>query len=60
MKIESIKLKNFKALKDVEMKNGLNFCVAVGAKGSGKSTLFSLFGVRSKYWLTISDQGVGK
>ncbi len=44
MKIESIKLKNFKAFKDVEMKNIPNFCVLVGANGSGKSTLFSLFG----------------
>ena len=44
MKIESIKLKNFKAFKDVEMKSIPNFCVVVGANGSGKSTLFSLFG----------------
>ncbi|HEB87333.1 MAG TPA: chromosome segregation protein SMC, partial [Gammaproteobacteria bacterium] len=43
MKIESIKLKNFKAFKNVEMLDVPHFCVIVGANGSGKSTLFSLF-----------------
>lgn len=43
MKIEYIRLKNFKALHDVEMKNIPNFCVFVGANGVGKSTFFSLF-----------------
>jgi predicted ATPase len=44
MKIEAIRLKNFKTFKDVEMKDIPRFCVLVGANGSGKSTLFSLFG----------------
>ena len=44
MKIESIRLENFKVLKKLEMKDIPNFCVLVGANGSGKSTLFSLFG----------------
>ncbi|MCL2878594.1 MAG: AAA family ATPase, partial [Acidobacteria bacterium] len=44
MKIESIRLKNFKAFKDVEMRDIPNLCVLVGANGSGKSTLFSVFG----------------
>lgn len=44
MRIESIKLKNFKAFKDAEMKKIPNFSVVVGANGTGKSTLFSLFG----------------
>ncbi len=44
MKIESIRLKNFKAFKDVEMKNIPGFCVMVGANGSGKSTIFNVFG----------------
>lgn len=44
MKIESISLKNFKAFKDVEMRNIPSFCVIVGANGSGKSTVFSVFG----------------
>ncbi len=44
MKLESIKLKNFKAFKDAEMKNIPRMCVLVGANGTGKSTLFSVFG----------------
>ena len=44
MKIESISLKNFKAFRDVEMKNIPSFCVVVGANGTGKSTIFSIFG----------------
>ncbi len=36
MKIESIRLKNFKAFKDAELKGLSNFCVIVGANGSGK------------------------
>lgn len=44
MKIESIRLKNFKAFKDIEMLDIPRFCVIVGANGTGKSTLFSLFG----------------
>ncbi len=44
MKIESIRLKNFKAFKDAEMTNVPAFCVIVGANGTGKSTIFSVFG----------------
>ncbi len=44
MRIESIKIKNFKAFKDAEIKNIPNFCVIVGANGAGKSTLFEVFG----------------
>lgn len=43
MKIESIRLKNFKSLQSVELKNLPKFCVIVGANGSGKTTLFSVF-----------------
>jgi predicted ATPase len=42
--IESISLKNFKAFKDVEMKNIPPFCVIVGANGTGKSTIFQILG----------------
>lgn len=41
MKIESIRLKNFKAFKDVEMRDIPRFCIIVGANGTGKSSLFS-------------------
>lgn len=44
MKIESIRLKNFKAFNDVYLKNIPAFLVVVGANGSGKSTLFDVFG----------------
>jgi len=43
MKIESIRLKNFKSFKAVEVNNLPGFCVFVGANGTGKSTLFSVF-----------------
>lgn len=44
MKIESIRLKNFKAFRDVHLKDLPPFMVVVGANGSGKSTLFDVFG----------------
>ena len=44
MQIESIRLKNFRAFKDVAMREIPHFCVLVGANGTGKSTLFSVFG----------------
>ncbi len=44
MKIESIRLKNFKAFRDVYLKDLPSFMVVVGANGSGKSTLFDVFG----------------
>ncbi len=44
MRIESIRLKNFRAFRDVTLKGIPPFCVLVGANGTGKSTLFSVFG----------------
>lgn len=44
MKLESIKLKNFKAFRNVHIKDIPAFCVVVGANGSGKTTLFDVFG----------------
>jgi len=43
MKLESLKLKNFKAFQDAEIKNIPRMCVLVGANGTGKSTLFRVF-----------------
>jgi len=43
MRIESIRLKNFRAFADVHMKDIPPFCVLIGANGTGKSTLFSVF-----------------
>ena len=44
MKIEYLRLQNFRAFRDVEMRNIPRLAVLVGANGSGKSTLFSVFG----------------
>ena len=44
MKIESIRLKNFKAFRDVHLTDIPSFLVVVGANGSGKTTLFDVFG----------------
>jgi predicted ATPase len=44
MKIESIRLKNFKAFRDVHLKDLPAFLVVVGANGAGKTTLFDVFG----------------
>ena len=39
MKIETIRLKNFKAFENVELFDIPPFCIVVGANGTGKSTL---------------------
>jgi predicted ATPase len=44
MKLESVRVKNFRAFKDAVMQDIPNFCVIVGANGAGKSTIFQLFG----------------
>ncbi|MDR0867954.1 MAG: AAA family ATPase [Planctomycetota bacterium] len=43
-KLESMRLKNFKAFADVEINHLPKFAVFVGANGAGKSTIFSVFG----------------
>ncbi|MEI6603609.1 MAG: AAA family ATPase [Clostridia bacterium] len=43
MKIETIRLKNFKVFQDMIIREIPSFCVVVGANGSGKSTLFDVF-----------------
>lgn len=44
MELKSIKIRNFKALQNINLTNVPNFVVLVGANGSGKSTLFDVFG----------------
>ena len=44
MRLESLRLKNFRAFRDARMDNIPRFSVLVGANGTGKSTLFSVFG----------------
>jgi len=43
MRVESIRLKNFRAFRDIHMRDIPGFCVLIGANGTGKSTLFSVF-----------------
>lgn len=47
MKIEKLRIKNFKVYKEAEIRNLPNLCVFLGANGSGKSTLFDVFGFLS-------------
>ncbi len=44
MKIEKIRLKNFRVFQDVVIEDIPSFCVFIGANGSGKTTLFDVFG----------------
>ncbi|WGY47650.1 AAA family ATPase [Vibrio sp. ABG19] len=44
MKIEYLRVKNYRALKQIELKNMPSLCVFVGKNGSGKSTIFDIFG----------------
>lgn len=43
MRVESIRLKNFRAFRSVHLADIPDFCVLIGANGTGKSTLFSVF-----------------
>lgn len=44
MRIERIRVSNFRAFKDVEIREVPRLAIFVGANGTGKSTLFSIFG----------------
>ncbi len=44
MRIESLKIKNYRCLQNIEISKMPAFCVLVGANGSGKSTFFDVFG----------------
>jgi predicted ATPase len=44
MRIESIRLKNFKSYRNASISGIPSLCVVVGANGTGKSTLFGVFG----------------
>jgi len=44
MKIVSIRIKNYRAFESLKIKSIPAFCVIIGANGTGKSTLFDIFG----------------
>lgn len=44
MKIESLKIHNYKAFKDVEVRDIPNLAVFLGKNGTGKTTFFDIFG----------------
>lgn len=44
MELKSITIRNFKALQNIHLKDIPSFMVLVGANGTGKSTLFDVFG----------------
>ena len=44
MRIHSIRVKNFKSLQDVQIKDVPEFAVFIGANGTGKTTLIDVFG----------------
>lgn len=44
MRIHSVRVKNFKTLRDVHMKDIPNFAVLIGANGTGKTTFIDVFG----------------
>lgn len=48
MKIETIRIKNFKSLKEVELKGIPSYCVFLGRNGVGKTTLFRVFAFLKK------------
>lgn len=60
MKIEYIRLKNFRALRDITLRDIPDFCVFVGANGTGKSTLFSVFGFLRDAMTTNVTAALGK
>ncbi|MDH5638222.1 MAG: AAA family ATPase, partial [Nitrospinota bacterium] len=60
MKIESIKLRNFKTFKETEIKDIPNFCVLVGANGVGKSTLLKVFGFLKEAMMSNVSMALAK
>lgn len=47
MRIESIRLKNYKVFQDIHLDNLAPLAIFVGSNGSGKTTLFDVFGFLS-------------
>ena len=65
MKIESIRLKNFKAFRNAEISELPKMCVFVGANGTGKTTLFNVFSflkdsLTDNVHVALTKQGGGR
>jgi predicted ATPase len=60
MKIESIRLKNFKAFKDTLMSDIPKLCVIVGANGTGKTTFFDVFDFLKEAYKDNISQALNK
>ena len=60
MHIEQISLKNFRAFRDMEMRNIPRFAIIIGANGSGKSTLFTVFAFLREAMATNINAALGK
>lgn len=62
MKIEKLRIVNFKVFRDVDIRDLPQLCVFLGANGSGKTTLFDVFGflssaLRSNVRLALNQRG---
>ncbi|MDK2941785.1 MAG: hypothetical protein PWP56_1298 [Acetobacterium sp.] len=60
MKIESIKIRNYKVLRAVEIKDIPSMAVFLGVNGSGKSTLFDVFGFLNDALMTNIKAALAK
>lgn len=60
MRVESIRLKNFRAFHDVHLRDIPGFCVLIGANGTGKSTLFSVFSFLRDAMTTNATAALGR
>jgi predicted ATPase len=60
MKIESLRVKNFKVFKEIEIRNLSPLTVFVGANGCGKSTFFDIFGFLNDALLHNVSQALAK
>jgi predicted ATPase len=60
MQVESIRLKNFRSFKEITLRDIPRFCVLVGANGTGKSTLFSVFAFLRDAMTTNLTAALGK
>jgi len=60
MRIETIRIKNYKVLQDVEITGIGSFAVFLGENGSGKTTLFDIFGFLSDCLIGDVSTALGK